>query len=345
MRVFLYEFVTGGGFFATGVTPQTDDHFLQEGRAMVQAISNDFSKIPAVQLSRLQDNRIPAFSSPGCVVHQVANHQEAADAFSTLTQTADWTLLIAPEIDNRLAELCQQVEENGGRLLGPNSRFAALAADKWELHRCFVEGGVPTPDTFLCEHPPHDIPPAAFPLVAKPRYGAGSLQISVLPNRDALGHFKSPQSQHILQKLMPGQAVSTSVLCGDRKPWVLPTMTQDLSRDGRFSYLGGHGPLPKDLCRRAHSLVMLSLHAMPPTIGYVGVDLILGPAPDGSDDRVIEINPRMTTSYIGLRQLAEQNLAQAILEIAQGRSSDLSFRDSTIRFSSAGTVQREINNA
>ncbi len=44
--------------------------------------------------------------------------------------------------------------------------------------------------------------------------------------------------------------------------------------------------------------------------GYVGVDMVL------SEDAVllIEINPRITTSYIALRQVIRLNLAQAIWE-------------------------------
>jgi hypothetical protein len=42
--------------------------------------------------------------------------------------------------------------------------------------------------------------------------------------------------------------------------------------------------------------------------GYVGVDLVL----TGESAQVLEINPRLTTSYVGLRQVSETNLAGAI---------------------------------
>jgi len=42
--------------------------------------------------------------------------------------------------------------------------------------------------------------------------------------------------------------------------------------------------------------------------GYVGVDVIL----TQDEALLIEINPRLTTSYIGLRQVIDLNLAQAI---------------------------------
>jgi predicted ATP-grasp superfamily ATP-dependent carboligase len=52
--------------------------------------------------------------------------------------------------------------------------------------------------------------------------------------------------------------------------------------------------------------------------GWFGVDLILGDATDGNGDAAIEINPRLTTSYLGLRRLARFNLAEALLAAATG---------------------------
>ena len=44
--------------------------------------------------------------------------------------------------------------------------------------------------------------------------------------------------------------------------------------------------------------------------GYVGVDLILGQ----KEVFVLEVNPRLTTSYVGLREVAGFNVGQAMVE-------------------------------
>ena len=54
---------------------------------------------------------------------------------------------------------------------------------------------------------------------------------------------------------------------------------------------------------------------MPGLQGYVGVDVVLG---DDRRDWAIEINPRLTTSYVGLRALARFNLAEAMLAAVRG---------------------------
>jgi len=43
--------------------------------------------------------------------------------------------------------------------------------------------------------------------------------------------------------------------------------------------------------------------------GYIGVDMVL----TNDEPVVIEVNPRLTTSYIGLRKVINFNLAQAIV--------------------------------
>ena len=70
----------------------------------------------------------------------------------------------------------------------------------------------------------------------------------------------------------------------------------------------------------------------------MGVDLVLGREPDGSEDFVIEINPRLTTSYVGLRAAARSNLAEAMWHVAQGETQSVEFGDRPIEFDSSGNV-------
>jgi predicted ATP-grasp superfamily ATP-dependent carboligase len=92
---------------------------------------------------------------------------------------------------------------------------------------------------------------------------------------------------------------------------------------------------------RLHSLAARALAALDmPIVGYIGVDLVLGDSPGGEDDVVIEINPRLTTSYVGLSLAAmkmECNLGAAMLAVAQGKPPDLMFSREPIEFYADGT--------
>jgi predicted ATP-grasp superfamily ATP-dependent carboligase len=84
---------------------------------------------------------------------------------------------------------------------------------------------------------------------------------------------------------------------------------------------------------------MMAARALPEARGYIGVDLVLGKAADGSRDYVIEINPRLTTSYIGLRAASQMNLAAAMVDACRGRRPDLCFDHSPLEFDADGCVR------
>jgi predicted ATP-grasp superfamily ATP-dependent carboligase len=97
-------------------------------------------------------------------------------------------------------------------------------------------------------------------------------------------------------------------------------------------------PLSPGLAKRAGDLAVAVIRAMPACTGYVGVDLFVGSDPEGREDAVIEINPRLTTSYVGLRALAEQNLAEQMLRVASGAMAEVSFTRRAVRFDTLGAV-------
>ena len=81
-----------------------------------------------------------------------------------------------------------------------------------------------------------------------------------------------------------------------------------------MSYAGGRLPLSRELNDRANRLARRALDTIPGLRGFVGLDLILADKPE--DDTVIEINPRLTVSFVALRRLCYPPLAQALLDPA-----------------------------
>jgi hypothetical protein len=113
---------------------------------------------------------------------------------------------------------------------------------------------------------------------------------------------------------------SVAMLCGPGDlRLALPPCRQRLSDDRRFAYLGGALPLAAEEALRARALAQRAAAALPGAFGYLGVDLVLGAPADGAGDVVIEVNPRLTTSYVGLRAACQGNLAEAMLDVAEGR--------------------------
>ena len=311
MRVFVYEFLSAG----ERAGPETAS-LLAEGGAMLAALLEDFRRVPGVEAATMLGVAGKA-PPPGVAVHHVTRSDEGA-VFRRLAAEADWTLVVAPEIDGVLTDRIWSVEEARGRLLGPTLAAAQLAGDKLRLAGSLCERGVPTPPAVLWP-----AAPSSFPAVCKPRHGAGSQEIHLVRDPGELRRIAeevrgSQQDDVIVQPFVPGQAASVAFLIGPGRRLALPAAAQHLSTDGRFRYQGGSLPLPPPLARRATQIAARAVDAVAGLGCYVGVDVVLGAAADGSGDAVIEINPRLTTSYVGLRALARFNLAEAMLAVAAG---------------------------
>jgi predicted ATP-grasp superfamily ATP-dependent carboligase len=113
--------------------------------------------------------------------------------------------------------------------------------------------------------------------------------------------------------LIRGKAASACVIStGDKALSV--TLNRQLvtlgSPDEESGYYGGVVPLDHSLEKEALRAAQRVVEAVSGLKGYFGVDIILaneGPV-------VIEVNPRLTTSYVGLKRVVNLNPAQAIVD-------------------------------
>lgn len=214
----------------------------------------------------------------------------------------------------------------------------ALAGNKQATAELLGRAGVPVArGVLLARGLSNGILPFRLPVIVKPVDGCGSQGVRLIRNAEELASANTAAGLRV-EEFVPGLAASVSVLCGAGGNYALPACEQRLSDDGCFYYLGGRLPLAHELDQRARRLALRAIGALPATVGYVGVDLVLGAEADGSGDRVIEINPRLTTSYVGLRALSRVNLAAAMLAVARGEEPDLSFSDASIEFTADGEV-------
>jgi predicted ATP-grasp superfamily ATP-dependent carboligase len=153
---------------------------------------------------------------------------------------------------------------------------------------------------------------AEFPAVLKPVDGAGSVDTFYIADAQSLPEGAQAMPVALFQKFVPGVPMSASFLVGDGgMSWLIGMGRQRMAiRDGRFVYLGGTLPAFEP---RAISQIVPAIDAVPGLRGFVGVDFIWDAA--AGDATVLEINPRPTTSCVGLcRLLPPGHLAEAWLD-------------------------------
>lgn len=339
MQLFLYEFITGGGMYALGGKPEGS--LLHEGRAMLAAVVEDAIKLGAQPIA-IRDSRLPFALPEGCEAVDVANMAELREAFISFAAAADHTLIIAPEFDGWLLKLARLAVDVQASLISPDPAFIALASNKQATAERLEAAGIPVPKGVLLE--PFDKPPKApYPAVIKPNDGAGSQSVRLVKKATEARKWMeaSPPWLWRIERFHPGLPVSVGIMrdMGDCIP--LAPFIQRLSDDGNLAYLGGERIREWPLIERAKTLAERAAKVMPKTIGYFGIDMVLGDDEDGSADVVIEVNPRLTTSYVGLRAICDQNLLQGMIEAAEGLEVDFGFRDEGVEFDPDGTIRGE----
>ncbi|MEO2092167.1 MAG: ATP-grasp domain-containing protein [Gemmataceae bacterium] len=320
-RVFVYEHVTAVGL---GRDPGSPEHSLfVEGSAMRAAVTADFAAVPGVDLLNFPDD-LP--------------ESDVVPTFRELASRADWSFVLAPETGGELERLTREVLAARGLPLGSSPNAVALTADKLWLAEHWERAEVPTPWTWDASSP---LPRRKEvggewlnPLVLKPRDGAGSEStILVRTPVEYAAVLRQSAGPMIAQAHVEGRPASVAFLVGLSGITPLLPTYQLLSADGRFKYEGGELPVEPHHAEQAIELGRQAVACVPGLCGYVGVDLVLGERPVA-----IEINPRLTTSYVGLRAVAVRNLAGLMLEACSGRPAVPEWRPGRVRWTSSGVV-------
>jgi len=288
-----------------------------EALAMLWAVLADFQKLGNVHTLTTLDCRInlQRRKLPADEVFTVEPDQRE-QVFAVMLERCDAALIIAPETDGVLARLSRIVEDRGIPLLGSSAAAVKIAGDKGTCYRLYSQAGLPTPLTVTTSIV--QVRQAAvsfgFPLVTKPLDGVGSEGVCLIDCLADLDHAvdilqrQTGHAEILLQKFVPGIHASVSLLASGDSVLPLSLNGQQIETGCPFTYKGGLIPLEHPLQARAFENAAKAVRLIPGLQGYVGVDMIL----DEREAWVIEVNPRITTSYIGLRQVLGMNLAGMI---------------------------------
>ncbi len=261
--------------------------------------------------------------------------------FRELAAAAHNVWIVAPETGGCLATLTEIAEAVGARPVGATSTAIRIASDKLRLSRRLAEAGIPVPRTWPAADAGIAVREVGFPLVAKPVLGAGCEGIGLANDSTELAHVTQqatrPGGTALVQEYIDGTAASASIICSNGRARALSLNGQDIHPGRSFSYTGGCVPLGHPLADEALAVACRACELVPGLAGYVGVDLVLsdhGPF-------VIEINPRLTTSYVGLRTVTDLNLAEVILEIVErGELPDGPKIDRKVQFTASGSTEK-----
>lgn len=307
MNIFVCEYVTGGGLYREPLPAS----LAREGDMMLGALLGDLGVLPQVQLLTTRDARLPPLAVPVDVI-VAGGGADIWQCWEDCLRQADAVWPIAPESGGALERLSRLAVQHGKVLLGSSPAAVALAASKYATSATLAVQQVATVPTFRPAEISREL---CGPWVAKPDDGAGCDDTCYFEQTSELMPWLRQgrrMQTHVVQPYLQGEAASLSMLCHAGEARLLACNRQLIAlQQGRFSYHGSELNGMLQHWTLFERLAQEVTRALPGLSGYVGVDVVLS---DG-EATVIEVNPRLTTSYVGLGRAMGCNPARLVLEL------------------------------
>ncbi|MCL4429480.1 MAG: ATP-grasp domain-containing protein [Chloroflexi bacterium] len=322
MKVIVYEHASGGGYAGQHIPLG----ILAEGFGMLRSVVADFHAA-GHEVTVLLDARLSKLNPPidaDCTL-PIVYPQEPERFLSNLARINDATYIIAPETDQTLQSLVKIAEKTGKPSLNCKSAAIAKVADKALLYETLQKEGFPTPKTQLIntadtwaqvkQTVKREL---SYPVVFKPVDGVGCGGLSIVKEEAQIekavtkAKAESKWTRFIAQEFIKGEPASVSIITATKKAMAVSLNRQNITiaePNGVSSYNGGCVPFTHPLKQEAMDLAEKVVESFTGLQGYVGVDLVL------TQDKpfVVDVNPRLTTSYVGLRKVAGFNVAEALM--------------------------------
>ena len=306
-KIFVCEFITGGGLCAEPL-PTT---LAREGALMRDALLQDLANL-SYEVCTTVDARI---SSPThCVYVMVQADEDVWKIWQQQMQGVDAVFLIAPESDNLLHYLTQMAALQDKLILGCGLDAIEITSNKMATYLALKQVGITTIATFTVEHwIKHEALKKNVAWLAKPNDGAGCEATVSFDDAENLMHWlkhNKKQNSHIIQPFQVGTPASISCVMHQGRARVLSCNAQIIEiNQHTLSFKGVIVNGMREYWQAFELMANQVASAFLGLAGYVGIDVIV----NENTIFVVEINPRLTTSYVGLHEATGQNPAKLII--------------------------------
>jgi len=296
MDIMVAEYAVGAGEGGT---------ILLEGRAMLDVLAKSFIAAGHKVVYPTSGPVLPAGTA--------VKTNDFDRSVEELSAQCDAALVVAP--DELLGDLTEMVEKNTINLGCPPGSVR-LCADKLKCTRILENEGINVPATIISGEP--NVFSLGDRVVLKPRWGCASEDTTLTRYSCAT---MIPEG-FVATRYIEGEHLSASLVVGNdtqsrsqfQSPLALPLTVnrQNISIGSKIKYNGGTVGVDTGRNQELFRAAQRSAEALG-CRGYVGVDIVLADKP-----WVIDVNPRPTTSIIGISKIMEEELGELILKAHSG---------------------------
>jgi len=241
-----------------------------------------------------------------------------------LALLCDMGLVIAPDhLLSRYTMILEQHTHN----IGCGAMNAALCANKVKTTQILRSHGIPVPAAAT-----------SGKRVVKPVLGCGAQGVRLTSSAPGEGEFSQEyiEGEHFSASLVGSRIVGDACLYFSGNPPLSLAVNRqfiEVGDDGAFRYSGGETPVhparePEILDVATKSVAVLGCQ------GYCGVDLVLA-----DKVYVVDVNPRITTSLVGIAACMEEEIARILVDASFGKPIAAVHLKGSVRFDTHGKVQ------
>jgi tyramine---L-glutamate ligase len=294
-KILIYEYITGGGLLNEDLTSGLRD----EANMITSSIYDSCRKSRYFKYNYFKDYRLLAAKEKEAIV--LRNNSKIYD-LNFLNQY-DYVLPVLPEIDMSLYLYVKYLETNGINAVISNSQTIKICSDKLDFYKFCQKKNLLTIETYK----KYKSNLRNKLLLIKDRYGAGCSYIETTKD---IKNLKLIKEDKVIQPYIDGEDYSVSVYFTKNNFYILTVNKQILkyrNNKARLSSIIVNVKPPSYL--KITSLVSRIKDALPGLYGFAGIDIII----KGNDIFITEINPRLTTSFIGIYDTIGVNIIDLII--------------------------------
>ena len=310
MRILVFEFISGGGL----AKQPLPDSLLQEGYLMRNALLDDLCVLTDVELLVLRDERIALDERKQNTRLQYLTifcDTDIQALLSSKQSVYDIVWLIAPETDGILAFWCDFFRKQGKNLATSAENIVAICQDKFATFIQLQNSAIPCVPSRLFNS---STVISNTKSVLKVNNSVGCDEVYLVESEQ---HWQNillklrPEGQYIIQPYIDGKTLSLSCLFYQGQSYFICCNEQHMNVDKQqFELLACTVNVQPEKAPTYQILCQKIAEAMPLLFGYVGIDFI---QTDTGENLILEINPRLTSSYVGIERALGINIAELVL--------------------------------
>ena len=295
-KILIYEYITGGGLINEDLTSD----LMHEATLMTKSLYSSGENSRYFDCDHLLDYRLKDLYKDNSIIIRKKD-----DLYNTnLLRNYNYVLPVIPESNLKLYDYAKYLEANKINMLLSDSKTIKICSDKYEFYKFIRNNKLNTIKTYL----KYTENMNGRKFVIKDRYGVGCSYVKITKD---INKLRTINSNNIIQDYIVGQDYSVSVFF-TREGFKLLTINKQcirINQNDQMYLFGIMINIKHDCYIKIISIISKIKNIFPGLRGFVGIDLLI----NNKEIFIIEINPRLTTSFVGVYDTLGVNIIDLII--------------------------------